>query len=613
MKDTIENKIVDYSKENNVSLIDAYVKLSDIDSHSDVLEAFEIAEHGIENVDKIDERQVYLHLILNKSKALNIMGRFQDMITLSEPIIASFVEPDANNLKYKIYLYYAKALSVMGDTKLVFEVFDLMQTSFNEATIEGEDLGEFYNLKGITYLSNGYLNLSFENHVRALEIREANKDYIHQIQSHTNLSSVYKELKEKEKATLHLKAALCISEKIESNPIIIYISFITNAIADKDYKEADKWLKLAIPIGEKIEHRLMMATLRCFEATVRANIGDKQEAVQVFEDLEKSILETAYYGIICDFYSTYGDLMLSLKKVKKAIAYYKLALNEIKEYKEYALLYTIYLKLSKAFEANVQTKKALKYYKKYSKEFNKSVEDNKANAIAEMQIRFETAQKEKEAEKFQTESLKYQLQSLRSQMNPHFVFNAISSISDDMEPATMEKSRALMESFARLMRSNLAFAEQEKITLEEEITFLNDYLLLEQNRLGEKLKFEINYSEDLDLDFIEIPSMLIQPYIENAIKHGILPLKTGGLIQIEFIEDEDVLICVVRDNGVGRKQAALKRDKLEKHLGKSTSITATRLNLLSNSGKENVTVLYTDLEDEKGQAIGTEVSLKIAL
>jgi LytS/YehU family sensor histidine kinase len=104
--------------------------------------------------------------------------------------------------------------------------------------------------------------------------------------------------------------------------------------------------------------------------------------------------------------------------------------------------------------------------------------------------------------------------------------------------------------------------------------------------------------------------MLSHPYLENAIKHNIMPLQNDGRISVHFKEEKNVLICSVKDNGVGREQAAIKKKNLELHLGKSAQITETRLELLSRSGNDVVPVEFIDLKANDNKASGTEVILR---
>ncbi|MGB1248833.1 MAG: sensor histidine kinase, partial [Chitinophagales bacterium] len=325
------------------------------------------------------------------------------------------------------------------------------------------------------------------------------------------------------------------------------------------------------------------------------------------------IIESHYPPIITIAYMRQIKNYLDVKKYKLALVHS----TELKKYinkKDLKSLYNLLTLETQIYEAMQDYKKAFFTNKKCLEVLNKKTEIKDAAKLAESKIIYETEQKEKEKEKFKSESLRFQLQSLRSQMNPHFVFNAINSINGTLKPETIDESKSLLKSFARLMRSNLDFAERPKISLEEEIAFLHDYLSLEKNRLDDKMDYEIHFTENIDLDFIKIPSMLIQPYIENSIKHGILPLTDRkGKIGIYFEEKDDVLRCKVKDNGVGRKVAAIRQKTTEKHLGKSTKITENRLKLLTESKRqETVFVNYEDIEN-KEESTGTIVTLRIML
>lgn len=302
-----------------------------------------------------------------------------------------------------------------------------------------------------------------------------------------------------------------------------------------------------------------------------------------------------------------------LANVVQAIEFFEKYIQLNKDNQEDNRYLEVYEALARNYEILNDYKSSNGYYKKYIELILEREKEKSKRSLEQFNVKFETAQKEKEAEGFKAESLKFQLQSLRSQMNPHFVFNAISSISNDMNLDNIDKSKNLLKSFARLMRANLDFAEQETISLEEEIVFLKDYLKLEQNRLGNKLTYEILHADVLDLEFIEIPSMLIQPFVENAIKHGIYPLAGEGNISIRFEEMEEFLIVYISDNGVGREQAAINKKNQERHIGKSTEISATRLALLDSQNQDKIKVEYRDLKNESGIALGTEVQLKIKL
>lgn len=189
--------------------------------------------------------------------------------------------------------------------------------------------------------------------------------------------------------------------------------------------------------------------------------------------------------------------------------------------------------------------------------------------------------KKKEAKKIaqqfkEKEIAKLQLSSIRSQLNPHFLFNALSGIQNLMNKNETENANKYLSKFARLTRNVLD--DKELISLSQEKTLLDDYLQMEQLRFG--FKYEINPSANLDLDNIEIPSMLLQPFAENAVKHGIAQKPDNGKITIVFNKKQNDLVITVSDNGNGF-------DTTIKHNGLGLALSQNRINLLNSVYKEN--------------------------
>lgn len=189
--------------------------------------------------------------------------------------------------------------------------------------------------------------------------------------------------------------------------------------------------------------------------------------------------------------------------------------------------------------------------------------------------------KKKEAKKIaqqfkEKEIAKLQLGSIRSQLNPHFLFNALSGIQNLMNKNETENANKYLSKFARLTRNVLN--DKELISLSQEKTLLDDYLQMEQLRFG--FQYEINHSENLDLDNIEIPSMMLQPFAENAVKHGIAQKPDNGKIIIVFNKKENDLVITVSDNGNGF-------DTTLKHNGLGLALSQNRINLLNSVYKEN--------------------------
>lgn len=211
------------------------------------------------------------------------------------------------------------------------------------------------------------------------------------------------------------------------------------------------------------------------------------------------------------------------------------------------------------------------------------------------------------------ELIALKLENLRSQMNPHFIFNALNSIQEYIVLNQKKLASEYLGKFADLIRIYLNHSTKGKITLQEEITCLEMYLELEKLRFEDKLHYTISTSGSLHADQIFIPTMLIQPYVENALKHGLLHRKSNRVLNINFfINDETNLVrCIIMDNGVGREQAEkFKARSYKNHESFATKATENRLALL-NYGKENqVGVIITDLFDND-QPTGTQVDIKI--
>jgi len=193
----------------------------------------------------------------------------------------------------------------------------------------------------------------------------------------------------------------------------------------------------------------------------------------------------------------------------------------------------------------------------------------------------------------QKNTAKLQLNSIRSQLNPHFLFNALAGIQNLMNKNDIDNANKYLSKFARLTRNVLG--DKELISLSHEKDLLNDYLQMEQLRFG--FNYEIDYSGDIDLANIEIPSMLLQPFVENAVKHGVSQKANDGKIMIEFIRQSNDLILTVTDNGNGF-------DTGKQKSGLGLQLSNSRIALLNNIYKENRFTLAIQSSTD-----GTKISL----
>lgn len=225
---------------------------------------------------------------------------------------------------------------------------------------------------------------------------------------------------------------------------------------------------------------------------------------------------------------------------------------------------------------------------------------------------------ERQKLEMQNQIMELERKALRLQMNPHFIFNAFNSIQSLMGTDKEDEARYYLAKFSRLMRSILDNSSKTSITLHEEIETLENYLMIEQFCNGNRFDYSVRVDENVETSFILLPPMLIQPFVENAIKHG---FKFGedeadkrGELTIEFQEENDILTCIVRDNGIGRVRSAELNDQSKEtyHISKGLDVTKGRMTIIQKEkGTGEVTI--RDLYDKDGIPIGTEVVLRLSI
>lgn len=215
--------------------------------------------------------------------------------------------------------------------------------------------------------------------------------------------------------------------------------------------------------------------------------------------------------------------------------------------------------------------------------------------------------------KLQQEIEKFRQQALTQQMNPHFIFNSLNSIQYFIYQNKKELSNKYLTKFSRLVRIILENSQHQQITLKDEFEALQLYLELEEMRLQGRLTFSVKIDPSINTDYYSIPPLLIQPFAENAIWHGIVNKEGSGEVLVELKKRDKYFLCIVEDNGVGRKKAKeLKEQKSKTYKSLGAKITKRRLELFSSGINTNVSIKYTDLYDNT-TPIGTRVEIKMPI
>jgi tetratricopeptide (TPR) repeat protein len=204
--------------------------------------------------------------------------------------------------------------------------------------------------------------------------------------------------------------------------------------------------------------------------------------------------------------------------------------------------------------------------------------------------------------------------NLRQQMNPHFIFNTLNAIQYFMYQHDKLATNNYLTKFSNLIRKVLENSQHTSVSLQNELDALNLYLELECLRFKDKFDYTVSVEEEIDPILYKVPTMLIQPYVENSICHGLIPLDRKGLVKIDIKLAEGYLVCVIEDNGIGR-EAGMERKKAkgEEHNSLGIQITSSRLDLLNSLYGTTLKTFYTDLRNEKGEPEGTRVEIQIPI
>ena len=234
--------------------------------------------------------------------------------------------------------------------------------------------------------------------------------------------------------------------------------------------------------------------------------------------------------------------------------------------------------------------------------------------LANLRYRILTRRREEKIN-FQQRIADLEQLALRAQMNPHFIFNCLNSIQNFIINQDLEATNKYMNSFAWILRQTLEQSTRKVISVAEEVAYITTYLDLEKMRFGDKFIYKIDVDKGIPQDFTFIPNMILQPFVENSIRHGIL-YKNGeqGLIEVCFVQTADTLICTIQDNGIGRRRSReIKTDQHIEYHSKGIELTLNRLELLSGDHEEKVTTIISDVNKDDREYPGTLVKFLFPL
>jgi hypothetical protein len=219
--------------------------------------------------------------------------------------------------------------------------------------------------------------------------------------------------------------------------------------------------------------------------------------------------------------------------------------------------------------------------------------------------------KEKQKLLHEKQLLELEAKALRAQMNPHFIFNCMNSIKSLIQDNQKEKSVIYLTTFSKLIRTLFNNADKKEITLYDEIETCKLYLHLESMRFDTKFTYTVTVDDTIDLKSVQVPALIIQPFIENAIWHGIVPKSNGGNVLLNVSGNKGIVEITIDDNGIGREASQQNKSISYSHQSKGVNLTQARLELDNLLQQRQAGLETSDKKDEKGMAMGTKVIITI--
>lgn len=480
----------------------------------------------------------------------------------------------------------------------------------------------------------GFVYLHYANYSGAIELLlEADKlintldrplelkDYYFLTLIHSGLGKIYERNDEHDKSVEAYQKVvrMCESMRMRTRLAWHYLNVGNGYLAMNDLESAREHFHKAINTGDDTSERA--------KASAYANLGfcyyeDElyEEALDYFERAEsiyQSISADDYYNLsIIEAWR--GRLYSELGNKEETLEHFALAYSYASAGEDYRQLSNISKDIANFYAEQEDYKSAYEYqllYTRFNEQYNEQV--NKRKQV-ELDVKYEASKKKQEAELLQLQATRLQLKALRAQMNPHFMYNALNSIQNFITSHDVSAAAKYLAKFALLMRQSLEYSDLEIISLEKEVQFLEDYLFINQKlRFEDRMTYEIFLDDEIEEDILGVPTMIVQPYVENAIEHGLRSKKNGKVSVHYSLLDEDTILCVVEDNGIGREKARqirLQDSRYQNHRSKGTRITEQRLQILNNSKGKNGLVTTIDLkDDDSGSSLGTRVEIKIPI
>ncbi len=511
---------------------------------------------------------------------------------------------------------------------------------------------------GSIYIFKSNYNLATDYSLQCLEYFERQKDYKAIAGMYLNLTYIQVEQKDLKKVEeyANLSYEYAILAKCDEYISKSLLNIGEMYFLKSEYYESINHYRQSLNIAEKINYN-------DFKVTIFLNIGAAYTELNQLDSAliyAEKVVNYKNYNDASIFILPKGCLLLSeiyeLKKdYKRAKNYAYKALKHSDSAQVYQFSAMAYDYLSRIYAKSGDYKTAFKYKEIYTKIHDSIFTEEKYKIQNDLEAVYENSKKQKTIDelskeneirelknqrtvfivylliffiliailtaillfrqnknKAKHESIELEQKLLRTQMNPHFIFNSISSIQDFILNNNPIEASSYLSDFAKLMRSILTNSSDNFIPLTNEVETVEHYLKLQHLRMSDKFDYKIIVSELIDKEGYKVPPMLMQPFIENSIIHGIMKKDDGkGLITVSYSLKSNYLVLETQDNGIGRHRS--KEHNSSNHQSKAVDITIQRINLLSKKYKQNITFEIIDLKDTDNNPSGTLVRFMLPI
>ncbi len=559
---------------------------------------------------------------------------------------------------YLIFGEYQKALDHFVWAKTIFEGAIVLDANKNKIS---QGIAKTYGYMGVVFSEQSNYSKALQYYFKSVKIYEELNDEGQSSKLYNNIGVVYKSQLLDAKALIYFTKALKIQEKLEDPNIGITLTNIANIyLKENKLDPAFEYYTLAKRnIDIHPNPRALGEWQNNMGAYYKARnhndlaIENWQNAIQTFESFNDKFGLADTYLHLAEFYFEQKNKKQALAMANKAL-YLATEINVLEQKVVSEKL------LSDIYAQHGNTALALAHYKKYSRVKDSLNQESDIRKAVEATLKYEFEKKEllqkeendkrellliEEAKNsrmqlffgafiifllfgigvliynrnqlkrnltLQKELAEYEQKALHLQMNPHFVFNCLGSISSFIVQNSTDSAIKYLSKFSKLMRLTLEYSKESLIPIDKEIESLQNYLELEQLRFNNKFNFRIKKDKDIE-DDVALPPLLIQPFIENAIIHGVIPKKNNGTITIAFSLANESLICEILDDGIGINQSKQNKENLVlAHKSMALGIIEKRLEMISASTTKEATIAIEELTD-KDQITGTKVVLQLPL